>query len=67
MIEAKQALRKGQAVDDTRKFVVDRMLIHDPKAGPGRAARDARVLEETFRLVCPSGRVLHERGLLAGI
>ncbi len=67
MIEPKQALSKGQAVDDTRKFVMDRMLIRDPKAGPGGAARDARVLEETFRLVCPSGPVLHERRFLEGI
>jgi hypothetical protein len=39
-------------MDDVRKFVVERTLVHDLKAGPGGAARDARVLEETFRLGC---------------
>lgn len=43
---------RAQLVDDVRKFVVERTLVHDLKAGPGGTTRDARVLEETFRLVC---------------
>jgi len=39
-------------MDDVRTLVAERTLVHDLKAGPGGTARDARVLEETFRLVC---------------
>jgi predicted AAA+ superfamily ATPase len=48
--EAKQA--RGELVDDIKRFVVDRTLNHDLKAGPGGTTRDERVLEETFRRVC---------------
>jgi predicted AAA+ superfamily ATPase len=48
--EAKKA--RGQLIDDIRRFVVDRTLTHDLKAGPGGTTRDERVLEETFRRVC---------------
>ena len=44
--------KRAQLVDDIRRLVVERTLIHDLKAGPGGTTRDSRVLEETFRLVC---------------
>ena len=44
--------QRAQLVDDIRKLVVERTLIHDLKAGPGGTMRDGRVLEETFRRVC---------------
>lgn len=52
MIEAEEALSKGQGMDDTRKSVVERALIHNRKAGPHSVTRDVGLLEEMFRLVC---------------
>ena len=51
---------RAQLVDDIRKLVVERTLVHDLKAGQGGTTRDGRVVEETFRRVCRyAGQAIH--------
>ncbi len=69
----KGGMERGELADHITRFVVERTLIHDWRAGGGTRKQDAEVLREVFRQVCRyagqgvrAGRIREEAAAILG-